>query len=389
MSTEVRPGFSPEFQSALPEVMDALESGVMVVDDDLRIRGWNRWMELVCGRAAVNVIGEPVADVFPSLRPVVIEALRAAVDGKPGLLSQSLHRFAFSLPAPSGYEGFDQMQQTVRFAPLPASDGASRGAIVFIHDVTDRVARERELRAALERAESANRSKSDFLATMSHELRTPIGAMTGYADLILEEIYGPVTDPQRVHLERVKSVGRHLLNIVEEILLFARVEAGRESLHLARVDAFKVAREAVAVVAPMAREKGLALEVDVPAGEAIATTDEVKVRQILINLLSNAVKFTAAGRVSLSARADESNGEIVFAIRDTGTGIAPENLKRIFEPFTQVEGAYARTQSGTGLGLTVSQRLARMLGGDLTVESTVGTGSVFTASIRLDGPGRD
>jgi signal transduction histidine kinase len=386
MSTEVRPAFPPEFQSALPDLVDALEVGVIVVDKELVVRGWNRWMESTSGRAGGAVIGEHITTVFPDIRPVVLDALRSALDGKPTVLSQSLHRFAFALPAPAGCESLELMQQTTRFAPLDSDAGAARGAIAFVQDVSERVARERDLRAATERAESANRSKSDFLATMSHELRTPIGAMTGYTDLVLEGIYGPVTDAQRQHLERVKSVGKHLLNIVEEILLFARVEAGREETHLAQVDAFQIARDAVAVVDPIAREKGIALVASIPGAPALATTDEVKVRQILINLLGNAVKFTAKGEVSIEARVEDRNGSVVYVVRDTGTGIAPENLDRIFEPFTQLENAYSRTQSGTGLGLPVSRRLARMLGGDLTAHSQPGRGSVFIASVSRSGP---
>jgi PAS domain S-box-containing protein len=386
MRFDVRPAFPPEFQAALPDVLVALDTGVLVVDQELTIRLWNRWMEAASGLSSAAVVGETLMAVFPDVRPAVVEAFRAAVDGKPSMLSQSLHRFALELPAPAGFDGFEQMQQTLRLVPLGSPDGQSRGAVAFVQDVTERVARERDLRAAIERAETANRSKSDFLATMSHELRTPIGAMTGYTDLILEGIYGPVTPEQKAHLERVKSVGRHLLNIVEEILLFARVEAGREETHLSSVDAFQIAREAIAVVGPMARAKGLALKATIPDAPAMAVTDEVKVRQILINLLGNAIKFTAKGEVSLVARAEDRNGSIVFVIRDTGQGIAASNLDRIFEPFTQVENTYSRTQSGTGLGLPVSRRLARMLGGDLTVESQPGVGSAFTASILRSPP---
>lgn len=386
MPAETHLSFPEEFVSALPELVDALEAGVVVVDAELTIRGWNRWMEAASGLPKAAVIGGKLFAVFPSIRPAVIEAFRAAIDGKPTLLSQSLHRYAFELPAPSGVVGFEEMQQTVRLTPLSADDGRTRGAVAFIQDVTERVARERDLRAATERAEAANRSKSDFLATMSHELRTPIGAMTGYTDLIAEGIYGPVTPEQRTHLERVKSVGRHLLNIVEEILLFARVEAGREETHLKPVDAFQIARDAVAVVNPMAGGKGLKLVTSIPDTPAPARTDEVKVRQILINLLGNAVKFTQKGEVSLDASIDDARGKVVYVIRDTGMGIAPENLERIFEPFTQIDSTYSRTQSGTGLGLPVSRRLARMLGGDLTVTSEPGVGSTFTASISRSGP---
>jgi PAS domain S-box-containing protein len=388
MPTEVRSAFPPEFQAALPELIDTLESGVVVIDEDLCIRAWNRWMESATGRAAESVIGQSLQEVFPNIRPVVLETLRAAIDGKPGMLSQSLHRYAFEMPTPSGGEGFEHMQQTVRFAPLQPAAGERRGAIAFIQDVTERVARERDLRAATERAEAANRSKSEFLATMSHELRTPIGAMTGYTDLILEGIYGPVTPEQSTHLERIKSVGRHLLNIVEEILLFARVEAGREELHLETVDAFAVARDAISIIEPIAHGKGLRVVCDIPA-TAPVVTDELKLRQILVNLLGNAVKFTPTGEIGFSARVSECPDQILFAVRDTGVGIAPENLEAVFEPFTQIESGYSRTQSGTGLGLPVSRRLAQMLGGDLVVESAIGKGSTFTASIARSAPAQD
>ena len=386
MSSDIRPSFPPEFQAALPDLFDAMEAGVIIVDRELRIRHWNRWMETASERPSATVIGESIETVFPRLRATVIDAFRGAMEGKTTLLSQSLHRYAIELPPPAGCEGFEQMQQTMHVSPLESPDSSASGAIAFIQDVTERVARERELRDATERAEQANRSKSDFLATMSHELRTPIGAMTGYTDLILEGIYGPISDAQRLHLERVKSVGRHLLDIVEEILLFSRVEAGREETHVTDVDAFKVARDAVSVVAPMARAKGLELKASIPEGAVQSRTDEVKVRQILINLLGNAVKFTGRGEVSLTASLDDQRDLIVFEIRDTGPGIASANLGRIFEPFTQLESTYSRTQSGTGLGLPVSRRLARMLGGDLTVESEPGKGSTFTASIARGAP---
>jgi PAS domain S-box-containing protein len=386
MSTGVQAVFPREFEAALPELMDTLEAGMLVVDSSMTVRAWNRWMEAASGRSRDEAIGAPLLSLFPGLRSTVADALRTALEGKPMMLSQSLHRYAFELPVRGGLEGFEQMQQTVRLVPIESPQGGERAVIAFIEDVTDRVARERELRATSELAEAANRSKSEFLAIMSHELRTPIGAMTGYTDLILEGIYGPITPDQRTHLERVKSVGRHLLNIVEEILLFARVEAGREEIHLTSVDAFQIARDAIAVVDPMARNKSLRVMADIPATKAMANTDELKVRQILINLLGNAVKFTRAGEIGLSARMEDRTGHIVFAIRDTGEGIAPENLERIFEPFTQIENSYSRTQPGTGLGLPVSRRLARMLGGDLTVESRVGQGSVFTASILRSGP---
>jgi PAS domain S-box-containing protein len=370
--------FPAEYQPALADVVDALDVGVIIVDRDLVIRGWNRWMESASGRDANSVIGQPLHAVFPNTRATIIDALKTAVNGKPMFLSHSLHRYAFELP-PSGEMGFEQMQQTVRFTPLPQVDGEPCGAIAFVQDVTERVARERDLREATERAELANESKANFLTTMSHELRTPIGAMTSYVDLVVTGVYGPVTDEQRKHLTRVKTVGGHLLNIVEGILQFARVEAGREELRLGPADAFEIAREALAVIHPMASEKGLEVKSDIPDGAAPLTTDAVKLRQILINLLGNSIKFTERGTVSLSVRVEANRA--VFVVSDTGVGIAPADLDRVFEPFVQIDGPHHRTQTGTGLGLAVSRHLARMLGGDVTAESRLGEGSSFRASV--------
>jgi signal transduction histidine kinase len=272
------------------------------------------------------------------------------------------------------------MQQSARILPTLDADGAWSGAVALIQDVTERVEREASLRAAMVEAQRANQTKSDFLAAMSHELRTPIGAMSGYADLLADDIFGPVSEVQRAQLRRIKSVGTHLLSIVEEILTFARMEAGHEVMSYAMVNAGVVARQALDVIDPLAAKKGLELSVDIPVHKIELRTDEVRVRQILINLLGNAAKFTTAGRVALTLRATNA-GDVVFEISDTGSGIAPDDLQRIFEPFVQVEGGWTRTHSGTGLGLSVSRGLARLLGGEVSAVSREGSGSTFTLTL--------
>ena len=244
-------------------------------------------------------------------------------------------------------------------------------------------------RAAQVAAESANRAKSAFLATMSHELRTPLNAILGYASLLLDGLAGPLAPPQRDFVERTRVSGRHLLGLVEEVLDIAKVEAGQMRVEVGPVSAARVITAAVTLVRPQAATAG----VDVDATQCSnvlgeVTGDERRVRQILLNLLANAVKFTRpGGRVTV--RCDRLEGKAPFnpgplgswmllGVTDTGIGIETEHLETIFEPFVQLDASHTRARGGTGLGLAISRRFARLMGGDITVESLVGRGTTFT-----------
>ena len=249
-------------------------------------------------------------------------------------------------------------------------------------------------RAARESAQSANRAKSDFLATMSHELRTPINAIQGYAQLLELGIPGPVTDQQRDYLNRLTSSSQHLLGLVNEVLDLAKIESGTIDVENEAMVAGETVDAALSLIRPQAASKGIALSEQCEGARDIEYLgDEHRVRQIITNLLSNAVKFTdPGGRVRVNCtvsnalppllRSEASNSYVVFKVVDTGTGIAADQLERIFDPFTQAEtvqrNPYIRGSSGTGLGLTISRRLARLMGGELTVESRPGSGSSFT-----------
>ena len=239
-------------------------------------------------------------------------------------------------------------------------------------------------------AESANRSKSEFLATMSHEIRTPINAIIGYTQLLTMGIVGPVNEEQGMQLARIASSGEHLRGLIDDILDLSRIEAGRLTVGSEVGVAARAVTPAIELVRPLAAAKNVALA-DRCQGDpdALFFGDAHRVQQVLVNLLSNATKFTPEGgrisvqcgtmqhpRVDLEARS--TSGWTYLAVEDNGIGIPPEMLERIFQPFVQGEGGYTRTHPGTGLGLTISRRLARLMGGDLTVESVQGEGSRFT-----------
>ncbi len=252
------------------------------------------------------------------------------------------------------------------------------------HAASERARNEAEIamqqaQAARAEAESANGAKSDFLAVMSHELRTPLAAIMGYQELLADGITGPITDAQAQQLGRIKLSARHLLSLIDEILTFTRLDAGRETVLEESVELDGVLRDAVEIIEPLAEGKKLDLRLTSPGPGVMIHTDPTKLRQILVNLLSNAVKFTQEGYVAVSG--EIVGDQVVLTVSDSGIGIGEEHLGRIFDPFWQVEQKATRRASGTGLGLTVSRRLANLLGGDVAVASEVGKGTTFTVTL--------
>jgi PAS domain S-box-containing protein len=234
--------------------------------------------------------------------------------------------------------------------------------------------------AARAEAEQANRAKAEFLATMSHELRTPLNAIAGYTDLLSMGVRGPVGEPVLEDLRRIKRSAQHLLSLINDILNFARLEAGQVELHIARVAMPEVLAGVEALVGPQVRERGLTYAFACGDGVA-ARADAEKVRQVLLNLLTNAVKFTEpGGRIDVACGARD--GRVWVEVRDTGRGIPGDRLDTVFEPFVQVDRHLTHdSQQGVGLGLAISRDLARAMGGDLTAESAVGVGSTFVLTL--------
>jgi signal transduction histidine kinase len=237
---------------------------------------------------------------------------------------------------------------------------------------------------AREVAELANKAKAHFVATVSHELRTPMNAVLGYTQLLDDELCGPVTALQHEHLGRVSASGKHLLDLVEQLLSHARIEAGEETVDMSEVPVTTVVEQSLVLVRPLADRKGLHVRVEGPARPVQLHTDPGKVRQILVNLLANAVKYSERGDIVLAVQTEgeEVNQRVIFAVSDTGAGITPEHHDQIFEPFWQVDPTLARAREGTGLGLSVARHLARLLGGDVVVTaSALGRGSTFVFSV--------
>jgi signal transduction histidine kinase len=231
--------------------------------------------------------------------------------------------------------------------------------------------------AARGTAETASRAKSEFLATMSHELRTPLNAIAGYAELLRLGIHGPVSADQAQALERIQRSQRHLLGLINEVLNYARVEAGVLRYDLEDVPMDEVLGTCEALTAPQLRAKRLHYRYGGEDPTLAARADREKLQQVVLNVLSNAVKFTEpGGRVSMDCEADAH--VVRVRVTDTGRGIPADELERIFQPFVQVRAEHERAHEGVGLGLAISRDLARGMGGELTVESEVGVGSTFT-----------
>lgn len=230
-----------------------------------------------------------------------------------------------------------------------------------------------------ESALAASQAKSDFLAVMSHELRTPLTTVIGYAELLVDEVSGPVSEQQRQQLTRIQASAGQLLQLIEEILAFSSVDAGREPVRRERVDVARLTHDAALLVEPTMHGRALRFVERIPDAGVFADTDASKVRQIVVNLLSNAVKFTERGEIGVSVACDER--WVTLDVWDTGIGIEPCHLLHIFDPFWQVEHPASRRTGGTGLGLSVTRHLARLLGGDVRVESTLGCGSRFRVQL--------
>jgi len=281
---------------------------------------------------------------------------------------------------------FDERHERLIVGIAGWASVAMENARLYEAQVRAREQLERALHEAHEarrEAERANLAKSQFLAAMSHELRTPLNAIQGHVQLLELGLRGPVTEEQKETLMRVQRSQRVLQSLINDVLNFARLEAGRVEFEIQTVDVAEVVTSALQMIEPQLAAKSLAFTVDIPASLRV-TADADKLRQILINLLSNAIKFTdAGGRIAIDAprRAGQPDEEVFLRVSDTGRGVPREKQEEIFDPFVQLQGSAAGEPNGIGLGLAISRDLARGMNGDLRVRSFEGLGSAFTLTL--------
>ena len=345
------------FQSLLENSRTAIAA----VAPDYRVTAWNPAAEALFGYTREEAIGSHIDDLVARSDELRAEALSASEGAQTGdeihLITQRTRK--------------DGTLVDVEVLVTPSHSGEEHGFFAMYHDIG-------ELRRARREAEAANRAKSAFLATMSHEIRTPMNAVIGMAGLLLDT---DLDSEQREYAGIIATSGDALLEIINDILDYSKIEAGKLELEHAPVDVRACVESALDVVAPRASEKGLELASVLDATTPPAVMGDVtRLRQILINLLSNAVKFTEEGEVVVSVaakRKEDGRQEIHFAVRDTGIGIPPERIERLFESFTQLDASTTRRYGGTGLGLAISKRLAEMMDGTMWVESEPGDGSTF------------
>ncbi|MEO5816686.1 MAG: PAS domain-containing protein [Gemmatimonadaceae bacterium] len=267
---------------------------------------------------------------------------------------------------------------------VPGANGAADRLLGVVRDITEEKDAAIALEVAKEEAEAANRSKSEFLAAMSHELRTPLNAIGGYAQILELEIHGPINDAQRAALTRIQRSEAHLLSVINDVLNFAKIEAGRLEYHTMNLDLADVLAMIVPLIEPQLAAKRIAHELRIPPG-VVVYADRDKLQQILLNLYSNSVKFTDPGGsviVDVAERVGAAEDAVFVRVCDTGIGIPRDKQHSVFDPFVQVHRNLTRTTEGTGLGLAISRDLARGMGGDLRVRSEEGHGSTFTLTLQ-------
>jgi PAS domain S-box-containing protein len=348
-------------------VLDELPEAVMVLDTQGRVVDMNPAAQRVLGRPAGAVLGQSVAQVYAAW-PHLVACCRDDGDVQTEIIVPDG-------PQPRWYD--------LRLTPLADRQGQLNGRVLVLRDITERKEAEAALHAAKQVAEAANQAKSGFLANMSHELRTPLNAIIGYSEMLQEEATDVGHADFIPDLQKIHAAGKHLLALINDILDLSKIEAGKMDLYLETFDIPTVLQEVVMTIKPLVEKNANRLEVRYAEPLGMMRADLTKVRQVLLNLLSNASKFTTQGTLTLEARRETVAGGawLICHVTDTGIGMAPEQLGRLFQAFSQADASTTRQYGGTGLGLAISQRFCQMMGGAITVDSVLGQGSTFTVRL--------
>ena len=358
-------------------------------DDRFRFVSVNPAFLKATGLTEDQIVGKLVQEVIPEpAQALVLGNCKEAIRTKKTVGWQEV------TASPAG-----EKHGEVSVTPILDANGNCTRLIGTVHDITERVRAETELRrlnaeleqrvarrteelnAAMRQAQEADRLKSAFLATMSHELRTPLNSIIGFTGVLLQGLAGPLNAEQTKQLGMTRDSGRHLLALINDVLDISKIEAGQLEVARAPFEMRAAIEDTLRSVSPQAQKKGLALTAAIASNVGVVVSDRRRVEQILLNLLSNAIKFTERGEVQLECRVQE--GWLETSVRDTGIGIRPEDLGKLFQPFHQLETGLNRRHEGTGLGLAICKNLVNLLGGQIRAESEWGAGSTFTFTLPL------
>jgi PAS domain S-box-containing protein len=373
-----------EMQRRLADIIDFLPDATLVIDHESKVIAWNHAIEEMTGISTAEMLGkggyEYALPFYGERRPILIDLVLVPQEEfeqekyvQIKRTGEILTGETYTPALPSGSRYLFAMA-----APLHDVNGKIEGAIETIRDITDRKQAEEELRKAKAEAEQANHAKSAFLANMSHELRTPLNAIIGFTRIVRRKGADVLPEKQTENLDKVLTSADNLLNLINTVLDIAKIEAGRMDVLPANFR-FGPMIDLCANTAQPLLLPTVTLEKQVDENITTIYSDQDKIRQIILNLLSNAAKFTHEGKITLSAK--QENNHLYISVADTGIGISAEALPHIFKEFEQADTTTTRKYGGTGLGLTISRNLARLLGGDLTVQSEFGQGSTFTLVI--------
>lgn len=351
-------------------IVDHAPVGIAYYDRDLTIRWANPVLAQMLGSPIERVIRSKVSEAFARLGEPILEQLKHVLDRGDPLTEQ-----AVSLShQPDGQGG--PLYLDMMYVPVRDPRGQVVGVVGMFLDVSERIAQERMQQAQIEKLREVDRLKTDFLNAASHELRTPLSSITGYAEFLEDRLGGPLTDVQSQYVSEIQKGGLRLQHLVDDLLDFARLEAGTFTLACKETDLAQLLELEVASLRPQAEEGHLSLCLDVPEGPAPIVIDAQRIGQVILNLVGNALKFTPpGGRIDVSL--SRQPGEMRVEVRDNGPGIAAEHLPHLFERFFQVDPSLTRAHGGTGLGLAISKSLVEAHGGTIGVQSEPHHGSTF------------
>lgn len=366
-----------ESEQRLKDILNHAPILVYINDLEGRYIFINKEFEKVMDLSFEDVVNKTDSELFPAHR-----AERNIEQNKKVIETGRAHIFENASEKKDGIHYFVDI-----LFPITDSNNNIYATSGWTLDITERKVIEDALKTAKEKAEAADRLKSAFLATMSHELRTPLNSIIGFTGILLKELAGPLTEEQKKQLTMAKGSGQHLLALINDVLDISKIEAGELIVVFKPFNFINSINKVLALVKPLADKKGLELKSNISPGIPTVTSDERRIEQIFLNIINNAIKFTENGYIEVTS--EIANGQIFTKISDTGIGIADEDMDKLFKPFSQIDNGLTRNHEGTGLGLSISKKLLEKLGGSISVESKVYTGSTFTVSLPIIGGGLD